>query len=210
MSSALSAWVVVLGLSAGQVVYEPNSGEGMPVSGADAPIYEEAGSGVGGSGDSLYPYDAPEPWQHGYFQEIPAYGGYAHFRPHNYKHVFSQSQVSAGWGFSPQHAYSQQFWHRYEAMSSMRLHLPAYPTPADPRRPGQRPAVSDIYQQSYLQPDYQQYDYRDQTAIDPRYDQQQYDQRIPRTAAPVRNSLPPRRGYNVQPPVLMGPNGRVN
>ncbi|MEX1228601.1 MAG: hypothetical protein WEB58_00075 [Planctomycetaceae bacterium] len=143
MSSALSTWIMVLGFSTGQVIYEPGPG-------TVAPIYEEAGSGIGGSGDPLYPYDAPDPWQHGYFQEIPAYGGYAHFRPHNYKHVFSQSQVSAGWGFSPQHAYSQQFWHRYEAMSSMRLHLPAYPTPADPRRPGQRPAVSDIYRQSYI------------------------------------------------------------
>ncbi|MDA0833770.1 MAG: hypothetical protein O2955_01945 [Planctomycetota bacterium] len=207
MSSALGTWIVVLGLSTGQVIYEPYPNDGQV-------IYEEAGSGIGGSGDPLYPYDGPEPWLHGYFQDIPAYGGYAHFRPHNYKHVFAQSQVSAGWGFSPQHAYSQQFWHRYEAMSSMRLHLPNYPTPADPRRPGQQPAVSDIYRQSYVQPRDDYYDDRGQYAVEPGYDQsydpryeQEYD---PRYAAPVRNAIPMRPAYGSRPPVLSGPNGRVN
>lgn len=186
MSSALSAWILVAGLSTGQVIYEPAPTDVVPgtvAPGSGVPIYEEAGTGLGGSGDPLFPYDATEPWMHGYFQEIPAYGGYAHFRPHNYKHVFAQSQVSAGWGFSPQHPYSQQFWHRYESMSSMRLHLPSYPSPAAPRRPGQRPAVSDIYQQSYQQPEYRTY-------ADPRY---------------ARPSAPSRRTSTAQPPLLIGP-----
>ncbi len=142
MSSTFCTCLVLMSLTGGQVEYGT-------VDGGSGPIYEEAGSGVGGGGDQLYPYDAPDPWQHGYFQEIPAYSGYARFRPHNYKHVFSQSQVSAGWGYSAESPYSQQFWHRYEAAAAMKLHLPEYPSPADPRRPGQRAPVSDIYQQSY-------------------------------------------------------------
>lgn len=73
--------------------------------------------GVGG--DQLFPYDAPAPWQHGYIQEIPAYGGYVGFRPYNYKHVLSQSQVAGGWGLQPTAPYSQQFWHRYHARATM-------------------------------------------------------------------------------------------
>jgi hypothetical protein len=73
-------------------------------------------------GDELYPYDAPEPWLHGYFQEIPAYGGYQAFRPYNYKHVLSQAQTSGGWGMSPQMPYSQQFWHRYHQRATMQYH----------------------------------------------------------------------------------------
>ncbi|MFN0196840.1 MAG: hypothetical protein ACKVT0_08830 [Planctomycetaceae bacterium] len=142
MSSTFCTCILVMSLTGGQFEYGDVYGD----SGA---IYEEAGSGIGGSGDQLYPYDAPEPWLHGYFQEMPAYAGYAHFRPHNYKHVFSQSQVSAGWGYSAEFPYSHQFWHRYEAAAAMKLHLPEYPTPSDPRRPGQRAPVSDIYQQSY-------------------------------------------------------------
>jgi hypothetical protein len=54
--------------------------------------------GQPGCGEARYPFDAPEPWLHGYFQETPAYGGYRAFRPYNYKHVFVQSQIAAGWG----------------------------------------------------------------------------------------------------------------
>ena len=48
--------------------------------------------------EQLYPFDAYDPWVHGYFQEIPAYSGFNFFRPYNYKHVLSQSQVAGGWG----------------------------------------------------------------------------------------------------------------
>lgn len=77
-----------------------------------APTYTEpllnAGAGV-----QLYPYDQQDPWLHGYFQRYPAYGGYSSFRPYNYKHVYSQSQVAAQWGSPHGMPYSQQFWNRY-------------------------------------------------------------------------------------------------
>ena len=60
-------------------------------------------------GDPLYPFDSQYPWQHGYFQEISPYSGYHYFKPYNYRHVLSQTQTAAGWGITPQLAYSQQF-----------------------------------------------------------------------------------------------------
>lgn len=75
-------------------------------------------------GEPLFPYDSPEPWMHGYFQEMPSYGGYSRFRPYNYKHVLSQSQVAGGWGMSANMPYSQQFWRRYAAQAEMRERLP--------------------------------------------------------------------------------------
>jgi hypothetical protein len=83
--------------------------------------YVEAVGGI--YGDELYPYDAHYPWLHGYFQEMPAYGGYKSFRPYNYKHIMSQSKTAAGWGLSPQMPYSQQFWHRYQYRASMEHQL---------------------------------------------------------------------------------------
>lgn len=88
--------------------------------GAAGPYGEVTASGVsGGYGDQLYPYESQEPWLHGYFQEIPAYGGYHSFRPYNYRHVLSQSQTAAGFGMSPTMPYSQQFWHRYENRANL-------------------------------------------------------------------------------------------
>ena len=79
-----------------------------------------------GFGGELYPYDTHYPWVHGYFQEIPAYGGYVAFRPYNYKHVLSQSQAAGGWGLNPTIPYSQQFWHRYHQHATLRMdHVPA-------------------------------------------------------------------------------------
>lgn len=69
--------------------------------------------------EPLYPYDAPEPWLHGYFQQMPYYGGFRSFAPYNYKHVLSQSQTAASWGMDPQMPYSQQFWHKYHGKASM-------------------------------------------------------------------------------------------
>jgi hypothetical protein len=81
---------------------------------------EVTASGVSsGYGEQLYPYESQEPWLHGYFQEIPAYGGYHSFRPYNYRHVLSQSQTAAGFGMSPVMPYSQQFWHRYENRANL-------------------------------------------------------------------------------------------
>lgn len=69
--------------------------------------------GFEGQYEQRYPFDTQQNWVHGYFQEIPAYGGHAFYRPYNYKDVLAQSQTAAGWGASPHLPYSQQFWHRY-------------------------------------------------------------------------------------------------
>ena len=78
-------------------------------------------SGYGLSGDQLYPYDQPDPWLHGYFQEIPAYGGYAHFRAYNYKHVFAQSQVGAAWGMPSREPYSHDYFNRLRQPATVSL-----------------------------------------------------------------------------------------
>lgn len=65
-----------------------------------------------GTGDPTYIYDAEQPWVHGYWQEIPAYGGQHFFKPYNYKHVFSQSQVAGAWGMSPNLPYSHEYFRR--------------------------------------------------------------------------------------------------
>lgn len=65
------------------------------------------------TGVDLYPYDQQDTWIHGHFQRYPSYGGYASFRPYNYKHIAAQSQIAAGWGAPLGMPYSQQFWNRY-------------------------------------------------------------------------------------------------
>lgn len=62
------------------------------------------------TGDPFYPYDYEPNWTHGYYQEIPAYGGYHFFRPYNYKNVMPQSQVSAAWGNAANMPYSHQYF----------------------------------------------------------------------------------------------------
>jgi hypothetical protein len=81
--------------------------------------YDSVSAGGGGGGDQLYPFDSPEPWLHGYFQELPAHAGYASFRPHNYKHVLAQMEVASRWGMSPVMAYSHQWYHKYRQRSGM-------------------------------------------------------------------------------------------
>lgn len=75
--------------------------------------------GFEGGFEQRYPFDSQQNWVHGHFQEIPAYGGHAFYRPYNYKDVLSQSQTAAGWGQSPTLPYSQQFWHRYHDQATM-------------------------------------------------------------------------------------------
>ncbi len=75
--------------------------------------------GFEGQYEQRFPFDSQQNWVHGYYQEIPAYGGHAFFRPYNYKDVLSQSQVSAGWGQSPVLPYAQQFWHKYQDQATM-------------------------------------------------------------------------------------------
>lgn len=73
----------------------------------------------GGQAEQRWPFDTQQNWVHGYFQEIPAYGGHHVYRPYNYKDILSQSQTAAGWGLSPTMPYSQQFWHRYQDRAAM-------------------------------------------------------------------------------------------
>ena len=75
--------------------------------------------GFEGSSEQRYPFDTQQNWVHGYFQEIPAYGGHHTFRPYNYKDVLSQSQTAAGWGERPTMPYAQQFWHKYQDQAAM-------------------------------------------------------------------------------------------
>lgn len=75
--------------------------------------------GFEGQFEQRFPFDNQQNWTHGYFQEIPPYGGHPFFRPYNYKDILSQSQVSAGWGQSPVLPYSQQFWHKYHDQATM-------------------------------------------------------------------------------------------
>lgn len=66
-----------------------------------------------GEGGQLYPYDRQDPWLHGQYQRVPAYGGFASFRPYNYRHVFAQTQIAGQWGLPHGMPYSQQFWNKY-------------------------------------------------------------------------------------------------
>jgi len=75
--------------------------------------------GFEGSAEQRLPSDSQQNWLHGYFQEIPAYGGHPVYRPYNYKDVLSQSQTAAGWGERPAMPYSQQFWHKYHDQATM-------------------------------------------------------------------------------------------
>ena len=75
--------------------------------------------GFEGSSEQRYPFDTQQSWVHGYFQDIPAYGGHHTFRPYNYKDVLSQSQTAAGWGERPTMPYAQQFWHKYQDQATM-------------------------------------------------------------------------------------------
>ena len=90
MPAHLIALFVASGLAVGQYV---------PGGTFNASMYtDQPGAVIGdGYGDQLYPYDSPAPWQHGYIQSIPAYGGFNYFRPYNYRHVLSQTRVDGEW-----------------------------------------------------------------------------------------------------------------
>lgn len=88
-----------------------------------------------GSSEPLFSYDDQEPWKHGYLQVMPYYGGHHAFLPYNYKAVFAQSQVAAGWGMPNVMPYSQQFWHRYEQQADL-----------------SQPLMSPVQQPGYLPP----------------------------------------------------------
>lgn len=105
----------------GGMYFSPGAGSGSWSAGADG--FTSSGDSVayggGGGGDQLFPYDSPEPWLRGHFQEIPAYGGYATFRPHNYKHVLAQTELAGAWGLNPAMGYSHQWYHKFRQRSGM-------------------------------------------------------------------------------------------
>jgi hypothetical protein len=78
-----------------------------------SPGIEYGNTIAAGDGVQLYPYDQQDPWLHGHFQRVPSYGGFASFRPYNYRHVFAQTQLAQQWGHAHGMPYSQQFWNRY-------------------------------------------------------------------------------------------------
>lgn len=97
----------------GGAMYGGANGGGLHSTGMGLNAYS------GSNGDTLLPFDTQEAWMHGYFQEIGAYGGYHYFRPYNYKHVFSQVDLSYRWGQPQGLPYSQQWWHRYHSRAAL-------------------------------------------------------------------------------------------
>lgn len=90
--------------------------------------------GSEGSSERRFPFDSQQNWVHGYFQELPAYGGHPVYRPYNYKDVLSQSQTAAGWGERPGMPYSNQFWHKYHDQATMLKTTQAAPIQTAPMR----------------------------------------------------------------------------
>ena len=108
----------LINLAVGLAIQVGNPGPSeMPNAPVPANAYGQYG--FEGSSEQHYASDSQMSWVHGYFQEIPAYGGHPVFRPNNYKHVLSQSQTAAGWGERPAMPYSQQFWHKYHDQATM-------------------------------------------------------------------------------------------
>lgn len=104
-------WTVALAAALGQAPYPAP----VPEVGGPAPVTATGGQY---GHEQLYPYDAYDNWVHGHFQEIPAYGGFHFFRPYNYKHLLSQSQVAGGWGMSPTMPYSQEYFRKFAPATS--------------------------------------------------------------------------------------------
>lgn len=103
-----------------------------------------------GDGGQLYPYDRQDPWLHGHYQRIPAYGGFASYRPYNYRHVFAQTQIAGQWGLPHGMPYSQQFWNKYRgSYLDGNLHSQVVPNAApltlgQLQSPGQFPSHSQF------------------------------------------------------------------
>ena len=121
---------------------------------APAPANAYGQYGFEGSAEQRYPFDSQQNWVHGYFQEIPAYGGHHFFRPYNYKDVLSQSQTAGGWGERPMMPYSQQFWHKYHDQATMLKTTQA--APIGPKTPwgGHTHALPRAPWSGHLQPAY--------------------------------------------------------
>ena len=127
-----------------------------------SPGIEYTGTIAGGDGVQMYPYDQQDPWLHGHFHRHPAYGGFSSFRPYNYRHVFSQTQIATRWGSAHGMPYSQQFWNKYRGnymngnlhsqMSIPYGYPGVHPQPQPfPVMPGQ-PAAAPVYPASSVRP----------------------------------------------------------
>lgn len=102
-----------------------------------SPGIEYGNTIAAGDGVQLYPYDQQDPWLHGHFQRVPAYGGFSSFRPYNYRHVFAQTQLAQSWGHTHGMPYSQQFWNRYRSSYlEGNLHADGQPMMRNPQMPG--------------------------------------------------------------------------
>jgi hypothetical protein len=102
-----------------------------------SPGIEYGNTIAAGDGVQLYPFDQQDTWLHGHFQRVPAYGGFASFRPYNYRHVFAQTQLAQQWGHAHGMPYSQQFWNRYRpSYLEGNLHSGYQPTMQNPQTQG--------------------------------------------------------------------------
>jgi len=88
----------------------------------------------------LHSFDEPSPWLHGQHRRVPSYGGFATFRPHNFRHVLPQSQLAERAGMPRGLGYSQQFFDRnkiYDANTNPPPQLNRVPV-APPSQPAPR------------------------------------------------------------------------
>ncbi len=113
-----------------------------------SPGIEYSGAIATGEGGQLYPYDQQDPWLHGQYQRVPAYGGFASFRPYNYRHVFAQTQIATGWGAAHGMPYSQQFWNRYRG-SYLQGNLHSQLAPSSPVPQSVPTTIHPIYRTSF-------------------------------------------------------------
>lgn len=125
MSSNVVALLVAASL--GQFPFLPGGGPGPGSSqyGTGAVSTAPDSTQAFGTGEPTNPYDFEPNWAHGYYQEVPAYGGYHFFRPYNYKHVMPQAQVSAAWGNSPNMPYSHQYFDKVSGHPTVFLNQPS-------------------------------------------------------------------------------------
>ena len=157
-----------------------------------SPGIEYGNTLAAGDGVQLYPFDQQDTWLHGHFQRVPSYGGFASFRPYNYRHVFAQTQLAQSWGHAHGMPYSQQFWNPYRASYlNGHLHSNNQPMIQNPQTPGY---PSQMYPaQAYPQQQFPQQDPRATQA----YPTQGYpNQSRPNNAYPVSAVRP--IGYQTQ------------